>query len=192
MNHYLKETYLSLFKENRYPALDGLRAFAILLVFMTHTAQHVPGLSFSRSGHEWLFFLYNGWMGVDLFFALSGFLIVDMLLVELKRENAISFRRFYLKRAFRILPAFYIVILMIVLGLAGPAYYVGKPAFSSVDILMQMVFLCNYYIVPVVGFGWSLSIEEQFYIIVHCCSLLAGRFCLRQKYCRVWFLFCFF
>src|SRR5437879_173750 len=77
----------------RRPALDGLRGVAVLLVMAAHT-----GL------------LSNGYVGVDIFFALSGFLITSLLYDEFERTGRISFRRFYGRRARRLLPALVIVV----------------------------------------------------------------------------------
>jgi peptidoglycan/LPS O-acetylase OafA/YrhL len=75
--------------------LDHLRAFAIILVFLFHypTPDDLPG---------WLWDIKDfGWIGVDLFFVLSGFLIARQLFAELKTTNAISVKQFYIKRFFR-------------------------------------------------------------------------------------------
>src|ERR1700685_2196804 len=75
------------------PVLDGLRGVAILLVMLTHTSV-----------------LPNGYVGVDLFFALSGFLITTLLYEEWDRAGSISLRRFYGRRARRLLPALALLI----------------------------------------------------------------------------------
>jgi peptidoglycan/LPS O-acetylase OafA/YrhL len=75
------------------PAFDGLRALAVMLVFLFHT-RHVPG----------------GWVGVDIFFVLSGYLITSILLAEHERTGVISLRHFYIRRACRLLPALVVVV----------------------------------------------------------------------------------
>ena len=88
----------------RLPGLDLLRAIAVLWTMQFHSFI-VGGL-----GEDWRWLERYGWMGVDLFFVLSGFLIGGQLLRPLARGEAPSLRDFYLKRAFRILPAFWVVL----------------------------------------------------------------------------------
>src|SRR6218665_4087461 len=73
------------------PGLDGVRGLAIVLVLLFHA--HVPGFA-------------NGAIGVDVFFALSGFLITTLLIEELSRSSRLRFARFYTRRASRLLPAY--------------------------------------------------------------------------------------
>jgi peptidoglycan/LPS O-acetylase OafA/YrhL len=92
------------FDKERLHGLDHLRALAILLVMTHHYRSGMPA---------WLEPVRNiGWTGVDLFFVLSGYLIGYQLLKEVKNTNTISFKRFYTKRFFRIIPA-YVVVLII-------------------------------------------------------------------------------
>ncbi|MEK8109623.1 acyltransferase [Micromonospora sp. M12] len=88
----------------RFPALDGLRAVAAIMVF----AFHYGGPSW-----KWL----TGWIGVHLFFVLSGFLITTLLLREEHRYGRVSLRAFYLRRFFRIMPV-YLLVLFLTWGLA--------------------------------------------------------------------------
>ena len=87
----------------RIPGLDLLRAFAILLVFCWH--YQVNG------GVSWLSWISPyGWTGVDLFFVLSGFLIVNQLFKPLQSGGLPSLKTFYIKRSFRILPAYLMIV----------------------------------------------------------------------------------
>uniref|UniRef100_UPI0017837874 acyltransferase family protein n=1 Tax=Pseudomonas viridiflava TaxID=33069 RepID=UPI0017837874 len=88
----------------RYPALDLLRGIAIVWVMLFHSFV-VGGL-----GPDWAWLSRYGWMGVDLFFVLSGFLIGTQVLGPLARGQGLDFKAFYLRRAFRILPAFLVVL----------------------------------------------------------------------------------
>src|ERR1700756_5300583 len=83
------------------PGLDGLRAIAVLGVFLYHARPHADGNPY----------LPGGFLGVDLFFVLSGFLITSLLLVEWDAGNRIDLRRFWLRRAKRLLPAMVVVVL---------------------------------------------------------------------------------
>ena len=133
------------------PALDGLRAIAVSLVFVTH-AVYEP-------------FTAGGSAGVTAFFTLSGFLITSLLLGEIQRTGTIDFRRFYVRRARRLFPAMYAAIILIALFslvthkaldismVAGAAVYLGNfPAiFGAEDGLLSHM--------------WSLAVEEQFYVV---------------------------
>lgn len=105
------------FRLGRRPELDGLRGVAILSVLVYHTINnrlHFPVFS-------------GGYLGVDLFFVLSGFLITTILLEEWGRSGTVSLRMFYLRRVLRLAPAF-VSLLLVVLGLellllrAGPRF----------------------------------------------------------------------
>jgi peptidoglycan/LPS O-acetylase OafA/YrhL len=93
---------------HRLPGLDLLRAIAIIWVMLFHSWV-VGGLG---DGFAWL--SGYGWMGVDLFFVLSGYLIGSQLLKPLSRGEPLSFSGFYLRRAFRVLPAFLVVLALYV------------------------------------------------------------------------------
>src|SRR5437868_12058776 len=88
----------------RIPSLDGLRAISILLVIVGHIYDGAYG-GYSRNP-LWIVF-GNAGLGVTVFFVISGFLITTLLLREHERDGGISLRNFYVRRAFRILPAFY-------------------------------------------------------------------------------------
>ena len=83
------------------PGLDGLRAIAVAAVFLYHARPHADG-------NPWL---PGGFLGVDLFFVLSGYLITSLLLVEWDARNRIDLRRFWMRRARRLLPALVVVVL---------------------------------------------------------------------------------
>ena len=155
-----------------YPALDGLRAFAVLLVFFEHygLVQH-PAINW-------------GWIGVDLFFVLSGFLITGILYDT--RNTAHRFRNFYARRTLRIFPLYYGVLLFGLLltpvfhWLWNPAWllwfvYLGNyarflwihsPLFPS-GALEHLVSQRHTRLLPALYLGhfWSLCVEEQFYLV---------------------------
>src|SRR5579871_4107611 len=83
--------------------LDALRGVAILMVLVCHT------FVFRKAGWEAML-VRSGWAGVDLFFVLSGFLISGLLFSEYQRTGQIRFRRFALRRAFKLYPAFYVLV----------------------------------------------------------------------------------
>jgi peptidoglycan/LPS O-acetylase OafA/YrhL len=137
----------------RRPVLDGLRGVAILLVMLAHTSV-----------------LPNGYVGVDLFFALSGFLITTLLYEEWDRAGNISLTRFYGRRARRLLPALGVLLLIAVLVDAVCYQMTGWP--FGKKALMSVLFVNNW--VAATGHAkqlgslnptWSLAQEEQFYLV---------------------------
>jgi peptidoglycan/LPS O-acetylase OafA/YrhL len=140
------------------PGLDGLRALAILPVIWHHsTPRPLPGL------------LGKGAVGVDLFFALSGFLITTLLLRERRATSSIRLGAFYARRSLRIFPLYYLV-----LGLYGlRALQTAHDSEAARHFLHSLPYHASYtanwfvnYQVPhpvIFAFSWSLCVEEQFY-----------------------------
>jgi peptidoglycan/LPS O-acetylase OafA/YrhL len=132
--------------------LDGLRAIAVLLVMGSHFG--VPGFS---SG---------GFVGVTLFFVLSGFLITGVLTKERLETGHASLPRFYLRRAARLLPA--LAVVLIVVGTALVA--VGDVGVGVVGVTSALAYVSNLVVAGGGNIGplehtWSLAIEEQFYLV---------------------------
>jgi peptidoglycan/LPS O-acetylase OafA/YrhL len=162
------------------PELDGLRFYAFLGVFVCHTLPYEE--AFYRGLHMPLPWLWgaiskSGAAGVDLFFALSAFLITSILLRERQQTGGISLRRFYLRRVLRIWPLyFFLVALGAVLGhtmahqslpwyyIAGYLLFVGNWVHA---VFGQPTSICS----PL----WTVSIEEQFYLIWPVLMKLVGR-----------------
>jgi len=139
------------------PGLDGIRAVAIVLVMVFH---------FSWNGHA---IVYGGFLGVDAFFVLSGFLITTLLLQEHRRASRVSLRHFYARRALRLLPlAAVLVGAGIVLWHVVPTE-VGSP--DRLGIVGTAFYFANWVRIwqpgslGILGHAWSLSIEEQFYLV---------------------------
>ena len=161
------------------PGLDGLRGAAILLVFLYHALRSIPD---ATRGGEWVHRLANtGWMGVDLFFVLSGFLITGILLDT--KSSPRYFRIFYGRRALRILPlylTFVTVLLFVVpvLPMVSPgqaAGVVGAKAWYWTHSVNFMIARNGWEQGTWhSGHLWSLSLEEQFYVcwpaVVYLCS----------------------
>ena len=147
----------------RLAGLDTLRALAIALVFMHHYQVFVSG----QPTFGWAGTL--GWVGVDLFFVLSGYLIADQLLAGLVRGQRLSLRAFYTRRALRTLPVFWVVLAAYILwpeGMGGRT----PPA-----LWRFLSFTQNWLLPPGTAFShaWSLCVEEQFYLVLPL-VLLAG------------------
>jgi len=151
----------------RVPALDGVRGLAILIV-LVHNAAWV-----AESGGHLVFKLVvaiasTGWVGVQLFFVLSGFLITGILLDSKGKRD--YFKSFYIRRALRILPVYYLVVGLIVLVAATMAW---DPEWSHAVLTYQWsywVYLSNWVQpfhlgIPGLSHLWSLAVEEQFYLL---------------------------
>src|SRR5947209_3439497 len=137
--------------ERRIPSLDGLRAISITLVMLSHLLKwkHISVAVLGAYGS----------LGVFIFFVLSGYLITNLLLREYQRTSTISLRDFYLRRAFRIFPAAFVFLVVVIVlyrhqmtwfHVAAAVLYV-----ANMDITRPWIF----------GHLWSLSIEEQFYLL---------------------------
>ncbi|WP_158883549.1 acyltransferase [Rhodanobacter sp. L36] len=146
--------------DQRMPSLDGIRAISILLVLYGHLSgtRHFPvtnatyGRWFGDVAH----------LGVYLFFVISGFLITSLLTSEREVTGTISLKQFYLRRVLRIFPAFYAFVMTLAIAAAwGGAHLTGR------DFAYALTFTFNYS--PdhpwLLGHLWSLSIEEQFYLL---------------------------
>jgi peptidoglycan/LPS O-acetylase OafA/YrhL len=135
------------------PALDGLRAVAVMLVFLFH-----------RGGPRFA----GGWVGVDIFFVLSGYLITTMLIEEYQRTGGIQIGSFYSRRAWRLLPAL-IIVVVAAMGLA--AWFNAHLADTERDAVAALFYFSDYRHAfgnaPTTSLShmWSLSVEEQFYLI---------------------------
>ena len=140
------------------PSLDGFRAVSFLMVFFAHAGleDRIPG-----------------GFGVTVFFFLSGYLITTLLRLEWEQHGEISLRDFYLRRALRILPPFYIVLaISTVLTVVGIVGLVNRPL-QIAPIMAQALHVTNYWTIARgtndlpfgTGVYWSLAVEEHFYLI---------------------------
>ena len=142
------------------PALDGLRGLAVAAVVLFHL-EHLDG----------------GFLGVDLFFVLSGYLITSLLLVEHRRRDAIDLGRFWIRRARRLLPALFVLLVGVAVLLVAFTPADQRPRFRG-DALASLGYLANWHrLTSTLGYWdmfnqpspldhtWSLAIEEQFYVL---------------------------
>lgn len=152
------------------PAIDGLRAVAVLAVFLFHL------------NRRWL---PGGFVGVDIFFVVSGYLITSIILRDCER-NSFSFARFYQRRIARLLPAFFTVALVTLIGAsfiysdqdlasAGATLSATAACIANLKFMLQG----NYFVLspdaqPFLH-CWSLSVEEQFYLLFPAAFLLLYR-----------------
>jgi peptidoglycan/LPS O-acetylase OafA/YrhL len=165
------------------PGLDILRSVAISLVFAYHISGYTP------EAHRYLATSVNrfGWTGVDLFFVLSGFLIGGQLWKELKASGTVDVRRFILRRGFRIWPLYYslaafLLAERLLLGIKRPGLF----------LWIDATFLDNYF--PdhhQIDGGWSLSLEEQFYLLIPIALMVGAKFVSPRSLLRLALLWLF-
>jgi peptidoglycan/LPS O-acetylase OafA/YrhL len=147
----------------RQPGLDLLRALAIIVVVIYHAG--IFGFALPYSWHRF------GWIGVDLFFVLSGYLIGGQLLAPLVRGEKMNLRRFFSRRALRIIPAYFVIL----------AIYFCLPSlreFSEISPLWK--FLLSIQNIDLRGgtafsHAWSLAIEDQFYLALPLLLIVISR-----------------
>ncbi|HKP63659.1 MAG TPA: acyltransferase [Polyangiales bacterium] len=152
-------------------SLDGLRALAVLAVCGYHMSA-----------------LATGYVGVDCFLVLSGFLITSLLLAEWDTTGGISIPAFYVRRAYRLLPAFYVFVLVGTVLVLMTRSGERRQVFFE-DALAALLYYANYWRVlhpetesSWFGHVWSLSLEEQFYLVWPICLVwLCGRSRTRAK-----------
>jgi len=143
------------------PALDGVRGVAIIAVVL-HNATGIALAPSSRWLHVLPLLSSRGWIGVQLFFALSGFLITAGLLDSQHARH--YFRNFYARRALRILPLYYSVLLVLLVVLP---HFIDKLPYSLDRQAPLWLFIANWTKSFPYGFThfWSLAVEEQFYLV---------------------------
>ena len=142
------------------PSLDGMRAISILMVVVAHGSGAI--------GHPVQYCLYLGNLGVSIFFVISGLLITWLMIRERDATGAFSLPNFYIRRFLRIIPVFWLLLLTVTV-----LKVTNVISISSIDILRALTFTHNY---PLalhsnadyswwLHHTWSLSLEEQFYLV---------------------------
>jgi peptidoglycan/LPS O-acetylase OafA/YrhL len=177
--------------------LDGLRAFASVIVVVYHcgmfTGLFSPATVASGRFAMRRAVLNGFWSGIDIFFVLSGFLIGRILMSDLSRNGMLSYRSFLVRRAFRIFPAYYLVLTLSVLVLTRLPFPYAFVLFGTSDrtkILAHSwanyLYVNNYFYPGAApnpfSWGWSLCVEEHFYLILPPLLVLVYR--LRSKHAR--------
>ena len=157
------------------PSLDGIRALSVLAVIVYHANKHwLPG----------------GFLGVEVFFVISGYLITLLLLAESEKSGTVSLKEFWLRRARRLLPALWVVVLGVVvfaalfqreiLGtLRGDVVAALFYGFNWFQVWVGTSYFTSFEFVPLRHL-WSLAVEEQFYLIWPIVMLVVARFGKRR------------
>jgi peptidoglycan/LPS O-acetylase OafA/YrhL len=157
------------------PSLDGIRALSVLAVIVYHANKHwLPG----------------GFLGVEVFFVISGYLITLLLLAESEKSGTVSLKEFWLRRARRLLPALWVVVLGVVvfaalfqreiLGtLRGDVVAALFYGFNWFQVWVGTSYFTSFEFVPLRHL-WSLAVEEQFYLIWPIVMLVVAKFGKRR------------
>lgn len=156
--------------ESRLVQLDVLRAICVFLVLGRHLNPCPEDVNYFL--HKFtLHWNYGGWVGVDIFFVLSGFLVSGLIFREYQRTGDAKIKRFLIRRGLKIYPSFYILIAATVL--INPLF--GMPV-PFITLLAEIFFLQNTIFGRLWGHTWSLAVEEHFYIGLAILSFLLLRF----------------
>jgi peptidoglycan/LPS O-acetylase OafA/YrhL len=203
------------------PELDSLRFFAFLLVFGFHKG--LPGLGgtirdiFAMTiDLPWLLIFgtggfggqigrsidyalqQNGWIGVNVFFVLSGFIIARLLIQEERRTGGIDWKAFWIRRILRIWPLYYVIFLIGCLGIPGARHLIPGIGLLSPHAPWFAAFLGNWSMVrqgpvgnDILSVLWSVCVEEQFYVIIPIVMAVLGlrgrmAFCMAGVCIAVW------
>lgn len=150
-----------------YPALDGLRGLAILLVVIYHN-------------FGFLHYFFFGWLGVDLFFVLSGFLITDILLKTVEQPHYL--RNFYMRRVLRIFPLYYLSLILFLILIPALVSYFNVSYYKEHQVWLW-TYLQNWLYIfnnpdktNTLNHYWSLAVEEQFYLVWPLVILLVRKY----------------
>jgi peptidoglycan/LPS O-acetylase OafA/YrhL len=158
----LPQSFPSSFQQRHVLALDGVRGIAVILVIIHHIGQSFPAFEITSAAERflrlWIIITRPGWLGVDIFFVLSGFLITGVLLDTKGRLH--FYRNFYMKRILRIFPLYYLTLIAMLIFYYWPwrFFAVSLVYLSNVSVLLGVPLV----MAPL----WSLSVEEHFYLVL--------------------------
>ncbi len=162
-------------QKHYYPQLNALRGIGIMLVFLYHSYKPQFGTGFIM---QFVSFCYeNIYLSMDMFFALSAFIITHLAFIETGKNGSFSFKNFMLRRIFRIWPIYFLIL--------GITYFVVKQLASHYHVPITLppagwyvFFVSNFYLEGHVFFLrqlWTISVEEQFYIVWGLCLLTMNK-----------------
>ena len=149
---------------NTFACIDGIRALGMFCIIIGHTASYsAMMIDFSELQNQvdktpfWFGWVWNAHYWVDLFFMMSVFLIASLLMVEFEKNNSIDVTRFYVRRFFRLMPVYFVVVVFF--------YLVGLP--NKENLWWNLLYINNFFDhgQTAAPWTWSLAVEEQFYLI---------------------------
>ena len=160
-----------------FPALDGVRAVAVLLVISVHLGDNIL-----HGYWNWL----SGSGGVAIFFVLSGYLITMLALREEEDRGGLCLKAFYVRRTFRIFPLYYYIIGISALLISTAGSEAGRAAFYGA-LPYYLAYMGEYAPTAQLYHSWSLGIEEKFYLVW---PLLAFVLLRARPAARLWIALC--
>jgi peptidoglycan/LPS O-acetylase OafA/YrhL len=155
----------------RIRSLDGMRAISIIMVLLDHVKHTLPSILIDNYP---VTLICDGPLGVEIFFVISGYLITKLFLIEREKKGNINLKDFYLRRIFRIFPVFYLYVIALILL---KCFFIPTLFESYTLVGLAAVYLWNYAHLFNIhtsasdnvnwffGHFWTLSIEEQFYLL---------------------------
>lgn len=159
-------------KNNHIKSLDGVRGLAVILVFLNHwNLQRFTG----------------GWIGVDIFFFLSGYLITSLIQLEYQKTGDISFKNFYIRRVLRLYPALILCVIIANILWSYNEPFIGGQGNRMIATISSIFYFNNLVVGTVngnLGHLWSLSVEEHFYFLW---PLLMYLFFLKMSLKKIFF-----
>ncbi len=176
---------------DQFDALHGLRAIASFLVICFHIAMFSGNIPLMPPDGKWqlppFYLAINGfWSGLDFFFVLSGFLIGRILMTNVMRSGSVQFPRFFIRRGFRVFPAYYLFLTIATFWYAGAGIGIANWHLSLGDLpglqanaWQNYVYIMNYTYAAFepspMSWAWSLCVEEHFYLLLPPALVLAYR-----------------
>ncbi len=158
-----------------YPQLNALRGIGVISVFLYHSYKPQFGTGFFM---EFASFCYeNIYLSMDMFFALSAFIITHLANIEIEKNGNFSFKNFMVRRVLRIWPIYFIILFLSYVVIKNLANYYGIPI-NLPPSSWYILFVSNFYLEGHVFFLrqlWTISVEEQFYIIWGICLLFFNK-----------------
>ncbi len=160
----------------KFPSINGLRAISVFIVILSHLFINnilFTDLNGSSRLLPFVRFLQEGQIGVAVFFVISGFLITSLMLHEESKTNTVSLKKFYIRRSLRIFPAYFFLLFVYFILQSFDVIYISKDSWiTSLTYTKYFNWQLDWY----TSHFWSLSIEEQFYIIWPLIFLFGKRF----------------
>ncbi len=162
-------------QKHYYPQLNALRGIGIISVFLYHSYKPQFGTGFLM---QFASFCYeNIYLSMDMFFALSAFIITHLAFIEIEKNGSFSFRNFMLRRIFRIWPIYFIILAIAYIAVKKIAFHYNIPV-TLPPAGWYVFFVSNFYVEGHVFFLrqlWTISVEEQFYIVWAVCLLIMNK-----------------
>lgn len=175
-------------RESRLIQLDVLRAICVFLVLGRHLNPCPENVNYFLAKFT-LFWNFGGWVGVDIFFVLSGFLVSGLIFREYQKTGGAKIKRFLIRRGLKIYPSFYLLIAATIL--INPLFGREIPA---IPLIAEIFFLQNLIFGRLWQHTWSLAVEEHFYIGLAILSYFLLRFKKRSEnaFVGIPYIFIFF